>query len=332
MKITSLMSTADGDKEFVYASKKKSSIHQGQHFSMVASIVSPFLGNIATNVFRQPLDLIKITLQKDNPTGNESISSTIKEIYSKSGVRGFYRGSMLNFVVGGTVASYRWYIYKDMSRREEDNASQLVKFMRLCKTSILLSCTLALFLTPIEHAKIKVNACFQEKKALPTKHTYTGSVDAVKKIHQNYGVRGLYNGNSLTISRDFLAYLSFLLTYEEITGLLNKTEAFGVMSSSIAGVVSGLLSWLVIYPIDTVKTVIQRDSLDNRKWTVFKYLKYLKEQKKLKTLFNGLPAVLVRSAPGNFIFFTVWEYTFNLIETYEKYIFSNRYKKHDDSL
>ena len=291
-------------------------------FSWKASVTSPVIAFIATNIIVQPLDLIKITMQTDNPSATDSLIKTAKDIYKTGGLKGFYRGSMLNFVGGGLVSSYRWHYYKVLThkqKQEEVTNSSIYtwsEFISLTKMTAFISFSLSLFAAPVELARIQVNSSLVDKNP-NLREKYSGSFDAIGKIYKKFGLQGLYQGWSHTFFRDFIAYFIFLTSFDGIFRLLDQEE-LGIFRSSVAGVLSGQLSWLFSYPMDTIKTIIQRDSLEQRKWTAKKYILHLKSQRQLHTLYYGLSTVLIRSAPANLVFFTVWDYSFNLIDKYDR--------------
>lgn len=72
------------------------------------------------------------------------------------------------------------------------------------------------------------------------------------------------------------------------------------MGAFIAGGISGSSSWLLSYPIDYVKTVIQSQQIENIKYKsgIDCAIKKYKEEG-VKTFFKGLGVTLLRSFPVN---------------------------------
>ncbi len=79
------------------------------------------------------------------------------------------------------------------------------------------------------------------------------------------------------------------------------------LGRSLGSLLAGPAAWLLTFPIDTLKTIIQADSLANPRWTVMNYLRYLRSTNNLRSLYNGLLSVVLRSGPLNLIFFNTWE-------------------------
>jgi solute carrier family 25 carnitine/acylcarnitine transporter 20/29 len=72
------------------------------------------------------------------------------------------------------------------------------------------------------------------------------------------------------------------------------------LGAFIAGGISGSSSWLLSYPIDYVKTVIQSQQIENIKYksAIDCVIKKYKEEG-VKTFFKGLGVTLLRSFPVN---------------------------------
>ena len=89
-------------------------------------------------------------------------------------------------------------------------------------------------------------------------HNYKGSIDATVNITQRYGLRGLYLGFTPTLMREVMAFAIYFWVYER-TMRCFVPEGKGSGSAQIgwallAGSMAGLVSWLLPYPIDYVKT------------------------------------------------------------------------------
>ena len=85
------------------------------------------------------------------------------------------------------------------------------------------------------------------------------------------------------------------------------------LGRSLGSIAAGPLSWLLTFPLDTVKTIVQSDSLTKPQWTVASYLKYLRKKKITMSLYNGVGSVMARSIATSFLFFNIWEISLNYI-------------------
>jgi hypothetical protein len=84
--------------------------------------------------------------------------------------------------------------------------------------------------------------------------------------------------------------------------------------SFFAGGIAGCLSWLSIYPIDYIKTIIQSDDPSDRKFvsgTKAALIKY--ENEGLRTFFKGLGITMLRAFPVSGVEFMTFEYCRHLM-------------------
>ena len=277
-------------------------------FDWTANIVSPILGSLAANLVLQPFDLVKFKMQSLSGQ-NISMFEAARQIYTLGGIRGFYKGAAINFLGGGLISSFRWTLYKNLYYRGKTSEVWKDVPTRIVVTSLIFAVTIPILVTPVDHARIKVNFSKQQQ--------YSGQFDAFNKILKNHGVKGLYKANGVTIARDFIYYIVFFTVFENVQSFFDKNNHHS-LGLSVASVSSAALAWTSSYPLDTVKTVLQKDDIANPKWNSFTYLWHLKEQKRLITLYNGLFSVLLRSAPVSMIFFTVWDHSLKFFKRMRK--------------
>jgi solute carrier family 25 carnitine/acylcarnitine transporter 20/29 len=78
--------------------------------------------------------------------------------------------------------------------------------------------------------------------------------------------------------------------------------------SFFGGGFAGSCSWFYTYPIDYIKTLIQSDNLDNRKYTSsIDCLKKKYHEEGIRTFFKGLGVTMIRSFPVNGCGFVAFE-------------------------
>lgn len=125
--------------------------------------------------------------------------------------------------------------------------------------------TLGPFITPFENLKIR-------------------SQIGLKKT----GYEFLYRGIGLTTMRESLALSIYFLSYDISKEYTNN--------SFLSGCISGISNWLIIYPLDTVKTRIQ-----NYQYST------IKDAINGGKLMKGLPIVLLRAGLVNGAIFYTYE-------------------------
>lgn len=130
----------------------------------------------------------------------------------------------------------------------------------------------AFAVTPVELVKIRL----QLQKESRENAYYKGNIDCIKKIYNEKGVRGLYQGHFANILRETPAIAAQFGSYYFVKNLLATVQGkdqkeLGDISLMFAGGMAGFMCWLVSYPQDVIKTKIQMD-LSGQEYRKNKYL------------------------------------------------------------
>lgn len=89
------------------------------------------------------------------------------------------------------------------------------------------------------------------------------TLDTVRYIHRTEGIRGLYKGLGVTCLREIPAIGIYFFSYKNIRAGLHKLQGgtaetkVSTPATLVAGALAGALSWLLLYPIDVIKTNMQ---------------------------------------------------------------------------
>ncbi|KAL6747331.1 mitochondrial carrier domain-containing protein [Haematococcus lacustris] len=182
---------------------------------------------------------------------------------------------------------------------------------------------------PSEHVRTKMQ--LQRRAALAAKmglkiqglDAYKGSVDCAVSIVRKHGVAGLYRGFTATVIRDIQGYAWFFYGYEATVAALagpGKTKADLTYSQvMLAGIVAGFGLWGSMFPIDTVKSKLQGDSLSNPQYkSTYDCYKQSVAVEGQKGLWRGFSAAMYRAIPVNASIFLAVEGTRNMIQQYEQ--------------
>ncbi|KAJ9529371.1 hypothetical protein QJQ45_013790 [Haematococcus lacustris] len=182
---------------------------------------------------------------------------------------------------------------------------------------------------PSEHVRTKMQ--LQRRAALAAKmglkiqglDAYKGSVDCAVSIARKHGVAGLYRGFTATVIRDIQGYAWFFYGYEATVAALagpGKTKADLTYSQvMLAGIVAGFGLWGSMFPIDTVKSKLQGDSLSNPQYkSTYDCYKQSVAVEGQKGLWRGFSAAMYRAIPVNASIFLAVEGTRNMIQQYEQ--------------
>lgn len=165
-----------------------------------------------------------------------------------------------------------------------------------------------------------------------------------KAIVQKKGWTGLYSGARLHISRDMLGTGIYFSSYETIKRLMSETiehikphhhhqasgsaslqqqqlpqlKGPGPMVHFFAGGLCGVFSWLVVFPIDLVKSVIQKEVLSShpRYTSALDCARDIVSREGVRGLYRGLSVTCYRAMPIHSLNFLVYEAVMDKVKTW----------------
>lgn len=286
-----------------------------------------------------PMDTVKTRMQTHKHF--KSYAHCIKKTYISEGIPGFFRGiwaplistsisKSLSVMLFTTTKPYCYNIlYPNQLSNSQAEAHPLIRNLPVCFISgTLAGGGVSIFACPFEFTKIyaQIVKLVQKKslsdlpKHLQTNHqviTKVSTAQTIRQIIKHEGLIGLYSGYKYHFIRDSLSSGIYYSIYESVKWTMNSLiNADPNKSSQIsilfAGGFSGILSWTLIFPIDTTKSLIQRDLVTNilRKEEGLEPLpkKERKLQKFERKLYRGLGISVTRSFIVNMVFFSVFEF------------------------
>lgn len=148
------------------------------------------------------------------------------------------------------------------------------------------------------------------------------SVDKVRnadfelQIYRSGGLKGLYTGFPLHFTRDVLGTSLYFSIYDSSRFIVDKVElpTPQFLTTFVCGSSAGILSWIIIYPVDLVKSKVQRNALAGvpreSPWHIFRRLCSGGPSK----LYRGLGVSAVRSIFSHGIHWSVLEFVRGQIE------------------
>jgi len=158
---------------------------------------------------------------------------------------------------------------------------------------------------------------------LNPEENYKGNWDCAKKILRNHGLRGIYSGYLSTLLRDMQGYAWFFFGYEATIHYLagpGKTKAdLDYSQVMLAGVMAGFGLWGSMFPIDTIKSKIQADSLSKPEFKgTMDCIRRSVAIEGYGGLWRGVTAALWRAIPVNAAIFLAVEGTRQVIADTEE--------------
>ncbi|KAI8341402.1 mitochondrial carrier domain-containing protein [Chlamydoabsidia padenii] len=144
----------------------------------------------------------------------------------------------------------------------------------------------------------------------------TSSWASAKEIIKKKGIGALYNGFGLHFLRDSVGTGVYFGGYETTKYLLTtKDKKSGPLIQFLAGGICGILCWLVVFPIDLVKTLKQKEVLSptphyrNARECIANIIR----QKGYRGFYSGVSVTLLRAFPIHSLNFLVYEQTLLLV-------------------
>lgn len=290
------------------SSERKSNLMSFNDFlsGSIAGIVQVLLG--------QPLDMMKVRMQT-NPLEYKTLFQTGKKILHSEGPLGFYKGTLsplcgISFCVAiqfsSNEAAKNFFINMNYRDKSNKNPTKL-SVLQYVYSGIFAGFCNAFVMSPVELFRIKMQVQSKDSAV-----KYNGTVDCAKKIFQNYGLKGVYQGLCSTILRECPAYAIYFGVYETLMQMSlkkynSKSEIplFHIMSY---GALSGVLLWVGTFPFDVIKSRIQADNINDRKYkSILQTFNHIVKENGVGGLYKGLPPCLVRAPFINAATFLTFE-------------------------
>lgn len=164
-------------------------------------------------------------------------------------------------------------------------------------------------LTPMELVK-----CRLQMEGVGQRVQKTKAWQMTKTLAQTYGIRELYKANTLTILREVPSNAAYFGVYVYLKNALKPILGDGALNIITVGGLSGLASWIVAYPQDTVKTRVQCDTLGTYKRS--KYFndngiidcgRKIWQQEGMRGFWKGFSACSIRATFSEAVTFFVYD-------------------------
>ncbi|KAG5977834.1 hypothetical protein E4U55_006517 [Claviceps digitariae] len=157
----------------------------------------------------------------------------------------------------------------------------------------------------------------QKSRAVASSYQNKGTLRTMANIIKHRGVLGLYTGFQLHLLRDTLGTGIYFMVYESGkqigTTMAGDNPNNNKMAVVTAGGMCGLVSWAMIYPIDSAKSIYQRNSLLHSRGEKVEPAPKIEFFK--RHMYRGLGVSMSRSCLVNAIFFSSFEFVKKRIKT-----------------
>ncbi|XP_038075314.1 mitochondrial basic amino acids transporter-like [Patiria miniata] len=277
---------------------------------MASDFIAGCVGGAAGVLVGQPFDTVKVRLQAQTlaNTRYRGVMHCFYTIARQESVFGLYKGMASPLAGLAFINTIVFGIQGNMMRQIENQTP----FSHFCCGAVAGSVQ-SVIAGPMELAKIRMQMeGIGEDRQHQTKTHYKGSLDALRTIYHDEGIRGCYRGFTLTLLRDAPGFAIYFMSYDVLCrniGNLSKDNEIGIGGLLMAGGLSGMISWCVSFAADVMKTRIQADGVEGAKSCQYTgtidMIKKSYHSEGIMVFTKGLGASLLRAFPVNAATFTV---------------------------
>lgn len=242
-----------------------------------------------------PMDCTKTNMQ----VRNKSLGMAMKDIYTRSGVAGFYKGlkpAVMRhwFYTNMRVSVYRPILEKLSGGKKKEDTSLGLRFLAGA-TAGGVSQFLA---NPLDLLKVKYQTGAVNK----------GLVNVVSEIYGNGGIKAFYKGSIPNVQRAVMVNAGELATYDTTKRFLIGKMGFedGNSCYVVAGGVSGFCSTLLSCPADVVKSKLMSGHGNMYRGVIDCYVRTIRENG-FMAMYRGFIPTWLRLGPWQLIFWTTTE-------------------------
>ena len=262
------------------------------------------VGGVGLVLVGHPMDTCKVALQTQDPKNPmyNGFVDVVRKTWRNEGVKGFYKGMQSPLYGQAFMNAWQFWIWgmaRGIAKDKDGNISTAGYFAAGALTGLfvaLAECPVDLFKTQLQTGR------------------YQHFGEAVKSIVSEHGIRGVYQGLAPTLIRNTVAVSNYFGWYELTKKKICSPEEYasGKIDTSkllLAGAVGGTFYWLMVYPVDCIKSAMQADNIvKNRKYpTMMSVYRDFMANGGLRRFTNGFTPCMARSIPANAVCFAGYE-------------------------
>ncbi|KAK7105094.1 solute carrier family 25 member 45-like [Littorina saxatilis] len=289
--------------------------------NLINDYVAGAIGGCAGMAVGHPLDTVKVQMQTQSPHNPyNGMWDCIKSISQQKIRHGFFRGMSFPLVSFGFLNSTFFGMYghilQMLGHNDRDTAEP--HFMHTFAAGFLATLPTVFMATPIDVIKVTLQSqieheiCPETGKKVKVRF-YNGPFDAIKDILQKGGIRGIFRGFWVQLARDSPANAVYMSFYEVVAYEASQVvpSVPSPLVNFVSGGLAGVVSWLVIMPLDVIKSRMQADTRQKYYTGFWDCAKKAYSQEGYRVFYRGTLAVALRAFPVNAV--TLMVYTEVLI-------------------
>ncbi|CAF3620562.1 unnamed protein product [Rotaria sp. Silwood1] len=270
----------------------------------IIDFFSGITGATASVLVGQPLDTIKTKLQTF-PTQYKNFFDCGRKIFHENGIRALYAGTSPSLLANIAENGILFMAYGQCQNmmcflRNKTDHEQLNPLENMAAGSFAAVFS-SIALCPTELVKCRIQTLNEVQKMNSLNgeniiYKKISPINITRNIIRTEGIRGLFHGLTTTLVRECPGYGCFFGGYELTRTLLmhknQKKEDIGFIKTWISGGMAGICFWIVMFPIDAVKSRIQ---VFKPKMNFPKYTLQIIRNEGFMVLYAGLLPTLIRT-------------------------------------
>ncbi|KAI5089051.1 hypothetical protein C0J45_20459, partial [Silurus meridionalis] len=274
------------------------------------------VGGMVCVLSGQSLDTVKVKMQSF-PSLYRGFLHCLFSTYKQVGIRGLYQGTTPALMANISENAVLFMCYgfcQEVVRRgcglNQDSA--LSNVQKACAGSVA-SFFSSFVLCPTELVKCRLQVMNEMSSSEKISSTHTSVWSVIKSIMKAEGPSGFFQGLTPTIAREVPGYFCFFGAYELCRSTFSKhlqcsRDDIGMVCTMLSGGVGGTCLWLVIYPMDCVKSRIQVMSMAQSQAGFYKIFTHIfRTEGSVRALYSGLTPTMIRTFPANGALFMGYE-------------------------
>jgi solute carrier family 25 carnitine/acylcarnitine transporter 20/29 len=311
---------------------------KSHHFSHdLLDFAAGIVGGVAGIAVGHPFDTVKVRLQSDTAKRFAGPADALRQTVRHEGAMGLFKGietpilcsvpvqAIVFGVYGVSLRRIGQYTQEGLDPSDGLPSPDLQPIWHHFAAGTVTGAVQTPLLAASDYAKILMQNQTESKsiakaqkasilaaKPMPagTKVLYSNSVDAMVRVYQQHGLRTSFRGTTATLLRD-ITYGQYFGQYEWMKRELIGSRDDAVTKATacaLAGGISGLTCWVLIYPLDAIKTRIQSVPAASpavKIWPTFQQM--AAEEPGFKAFTRGLGVTLTRAFPVNVVTFVMYE-------------------------
>lgn len=306
--------------------------------SFSLEFIAGWVGGIHCLLVGQPFDITKVHIQSgvypSSGSGSDGLAC-FKHLIRQEGITGLYKGTLAPLLTVGTIGAIQFSTQektRSLLLESSNTHSKSEKYLAAFIGGIASAITSSPVVTIADHSKIKmqIQNSYSSSNRIPSplnKMLYTSSLEVIWKNQQKYGIAsGVFHGYCATLAQLTVSLGFYFMNYQLVKEYLSNkvisiknnplssrkyqlTNSEMSIVNFVSGGISGAFSWFACFPLDTLKTRVQSENLDQKHVTNWRghFAKVKASQGGFRSLYKGVSISIYRAFCANGCSFLAYE-------------------------